>query len=516
MASLFTPAASADTQQLNWGECPSEVFTTKRAECADFEVPMDYSKPDGKKITLTMSKIPATGERRGVIAGNPGGPGGSALEMFADHQAPDKVDPQRVKMPAAVQEHYDLIAVQPRGLAHGEMLNCSYGNIAQGLIPHLAAGLFKDLCDFEQPGYAKQITTQNTARDLDRARQLLGEERLNLYGVSYGGILMGTYVTMFPQHTGKTLIDSSANPKSAYFKLARDREPWRRDGLEDIFQWIADRDSEYHLGTTPLQVYQRWSAVIDKESGAPAQVTPPPAQIGDLPAGLKEHSGVVLPAANKALPPAWRLGSAVVTLAKGKQNATLGSPLFSFTYFGALYNPEARPLVAEYIRDGKAPEMDYEQVGPNGRPINPVTGEEMSEDELMKLLESMMGYGSVERSIVCNDNATPTKPEMLPKLFVDEFTGGDAISQIEGNLGSGNVCAGWPLPRPGAPVNGDKLETKPLHVGFTDDSAVTGDAIWVMRDALGGEAVQVPGHAHGVMVSAPDKVEEKVSSYFNG
>ena len=516
LGALVAPVANAEPQQLSWGDCPADVFVTKRAKCAEFQVPMDYSQPDGQKITLTMSKIPATGTKRGVIAGNPGGPGGSALEMFADNAAPDKLTGQRVKLPADVQEHYDLIAVQPRGLAHGETLNCSYGHLASGVIPTLAAGLFRDLCDLEQPGYSQQVTTANTARDLDRARQLLGEDRLNLYGVSYGGVLMGTYATMFPQHTGKALIDSSASPESLWFKTGRDRESWRRDGLHDVFQWIADRDDEYHLGTTPLQVYQRWSAVIDKESGVPAQVTPPPAEIGDLPAGLKEHANVVLPAANQALPPAWRLGSAMATLAKGKQQATLASPLFTFTYFGALYNPEMRPKLAEYIRTGKQPKMEGQEVGPNGRPVNPVTGKELSEEETMGLLEQMTSLGSVERSIVCNDNATPTKPEMLPQLFIDELTGGDSISAIEGNLGSGRVCAGWPLPHPGAPINGEKLETKPLHVGFTNDSAVTGDAIWQMQKALGGEAVQVPGHAHGVMLVSPEKVAGKVSAYFNG
>ena len=178
LSALVAPAAAADTQQLSWGDCPADVFVTKRAKCAEFQVPMDYSQPDGQKITLTMSKIPATGTKRGVIAGNPGGPGGSALEMFADNAAPDKLTGQRVKLPADVQEHYDLIAVQPRGLAHGETLNCSYGHLASGVIPTLAAGLFRDLCDLEQPGYSQQVTTANTARDLDRARQLLGWEPL--------------------------------------------------------------------------------------------------------------------------------------------------------------------------------------------------------------------------------------------------------------------------------------------------------------------------------------------------
>ena len=507
-------AAAEPGSGLQWGKCPAEQFTAERAECATFQVPMDYSKPKGKKITLTMSRIPATGEKRGVIAGNPGGPGGSALGMFSDASRPHETDESRVKLPAEVQKHYDQIAVQPRGLADGEALKCNFGMMGLNLIPGFAAGLFRDLCNFEQPGYADQVTTQNTARDLDWARALLGEDKLSLYGVSYGGFLMGTYATMFPNKVDRSLIDSSVSPKDAWFKAGRDREPWRRDSLHNLFQWIADRDDEYHLGKTPLQVYQRWAKVIDKETGVPAQVTPPPARIGDLPAGLKPHADVVLPVVNQALPGAWRLGSGVVAVAKNKSGATLMSPLFNVTYFGALYNEELRPIVAEYVRTGKMPDMPGEELGPNGLPVNPMTGEEMTEEQMMKLLEQQMSMATVERSIVCNDNATPVRPDLLPKLWADRLTGGDVISVIENGIGSGEMCAGWPLPRPGRPIDGSGLAVKPLHLGFDHDSAVTGNALWEMRDALGGEAIQLPGYAHGVMISAPDKVKDRVTDYF--
>ena len=53
----------------------------------------------------------------------------------------------------------------------------------------VSAGLAHDVCNWTQPGYVDQVNTENTARDLNVARQALGLDKLNLYGVSYGGLL---------------------------------------------------------------------------------------------------------------------------------------------------------------------------------------------------------------------------------------------------------------------------------------------------------------------------------------
>ena len=55
-------------------------------QCASLKVPLDYRNPGGRKITLALSRVPATApasQRQGVLLVNPGGPGGSGLSLAA-------------------------------------------------------------------------------------------------------------------------------------------------------------------------------------------------------------------------------------------------------------------------------------------------------------------------------------------------------------------------------------------------------------------------------------------------
>lgn len=286
-AGLAAPIAHAEPAQpdkpLEWGPCPVAAFTDKTSQCAEFQAPMDYSNPDGPQITLMMSKIPATGQSRGVIAGNNGGPGGSALGMFT---GPENL-PGNITLPEGVREHYDLVAVQPRGHKWSTMLTCGFKD--KDVLVNEYLGTPGDVyrkCEREQPGYIKTITTENTARDLDVARQALGLDKISVYGLSYGTALMSTYVTLFPEHTDKTILDSSFDPDLLWFGLGPAREPFRVDAMNNLFRWLADHDAEYHLGTTALDTYKAWYRRINENSGAlAAPLTPPPLTEADIPVG---------------------------------------------------------------------------------------------------------------------------------------------------------------------------------------------------------------------------------------
>lgn len=499
LTALSAPTASAQ-DQLTWGACPAGVFTAPDAVCAEFQVPKDYANPAGEQITLTMSKIPAVGQSKGVIAGNPGGPGGEALGMFAGNTGEDEFIDSRVSLPDNVRRNYDQIAVEPRGLAFGEPLTCEIAGFPTTALQLPVPGWTRDLCNIAQPGLIDTVTTENTARDLNEARKVLGQDKLNLYGLSYGGLLMGTYATLFPQHTGKTLMDSPASPDMQWFDLGAERNQARHDSLEAMFQWIADHNDEYGLGTTPLQVYQRWAQRINEETGVAAAVTPPPAQLGDLPAGLQQQAGVALPAVNSALPPMWRLYSAFSTLVSLAPGATATAPTYQYTVGVGLYQQSSWPKVAELIRDGELDE-----------PIP-----ELPEDEeiLEDIAKQSLTYGPVERAIICNENKNQVRPEKILPNIVDTWTGGDQIGVNEDAFTSGQFCAGWPLPTPAMALTGEGLETKPLHIGFTNDSAVTPRGASDMQRAMGGELVLVEGHSHGVLVNDRDAVAEKVNSYF--
>ncbi|WP_075690966.1 alpha/beta fold hydrolase [Corynebacterium sphenisci] len=488
VAGPATPAAADPAPALDWGDCPAAAMTAPGTECAELEVPRDYADPQGPTITLTISRLPATGVSRGAVAGNPGGPGGDALGMFA---------PEQVRMPDAVREQRDLIAVQPRGLRWSTPLECDLAGIPMSAVLAGQVGALYAACEAAMPGYAATITTENTARDLEEARKALGLPELDLYGVSYGSDLMSTYATLFPGRVGAMVLDSGVDPDQRWFDLGPARETWRREALTALFGWIADRDARYHLGTTPLQVYRAWSDRVNEQSGAPGRVYPPPAEVGDLPGALAEHPEAALPALNRVLPAVWRGHSALAGLTGG---AAEQSPLLQLT-MAALYSESMWPEIADRIATGTTPEPELpEGLGP---------------EDVMEMVTAMT---MVERGIICNDNRNAADPARTPRLFGDMLAGGDLLRINADALKSGYLCAGWPAARAAIRPSGAELATPPLILHYDRDSAVTGVAHRAIREAMGGELILLPGHGHGVLAAAndPDAVAEAVTRHYLG
>src|SRR5258707_10856798 len=72
---------SARQAGLTWHACGN---SDSRLRCARLRVPLNYKRPDGRKITLALSEVSATappGQRQGVRLVNPGGPGRSRLSL---------------------------------------------------------------------------------------------------------------------------------------------------------------------------------------------------------------------------------------------------------------------------------------------------------------------------------------------------------------------------------------------------------------------------------------------------
>jgi pimeloyl-ACP methyl ester carboxylesterase len=88
-----------------------------QGKCGTVTVPLDYRHPNGKAITVEVSKIATAkpGEKRGDLLLNPGGPALEGLDMPAA-MAPT--------LPASVLDEYDLIGFDPRGVGHSNPMSC--------------------------------------------------------------------------------------------------------------------------------------------------------------------------------------------------------------------------------------------------------------------------------------------------------------------------------------------------------------------------------------------------------
>jgi len=120
-ASPPAPAAAPTTlagyyaQRLDWQPCDDGF------QCARLLVPFDYNRPDGRRFSLPVIRLPATDPSRriGALVVNPGGPGGSGVQYALG---------ARSEFPAAVRARFDIVGFDPRGVGASEpALTCMTG-----------------------------------------------------------------------------------------------------------------------------------------------------------------------------------------------------------------------------------------------------------------------------------------------------------------------------------------------------------------------------------------------------
>src|SRR6201989_1155139 len=79
-----TRAPEYSPPPIAWGQSASASLQQAAAHCGLLTVPLDYAKPHGAKIKIAVSRImhkTSDANAQGVMLVNPGGPGGSGLEL---------------------------------------------------------------------------------------------------------------------------------------------------------------------------------------------------------------------------------------------------------------------------------------------------------------------------------------------------------------------------------------------------------------------------------------------------
>ncbi|KAI0712702.1 hypothetical protein C8T65DRAFT_739278 [Cerioporus squamosus] len=226
--------------RVEWGPCDPSVTNDTSLACGLFEVPLDYHDSSAGTARLAVVKASATGERRGSLFFNPGGPGLSGVQRLAQNK--DTL----VAMSGGV---YDVVSWDLRGVGNlttpGEV-RCfesleEYNTLFSGTIELNGIdelGSFsdpiniQDLLDqaaemqkkYEEVAqkclsspsgrYLKYIGAAAAVRDMVSLADALDGPGapVNYVGVSYGTLIGSWLINMFPQRVGRVVLDSILEP----------------------------------------------------------------------------------------------------------------------------------------------------------------------------------------------------------------------------------------------------------------------------------------------------------------
>ncbi|SDH13346.1 alpha/beta hydrolase fold [Nonomuraea jiangxiensis] len=257
------PPAAAETGKrgITWAPCEEEP----EAECGTVAVPIDWSRPWGPTVDLALARRKATdpAARVGSLLVNPGGPGGSGVEMA--YAAPGQFTEE-------LQRHFDIVGFDPRGVGRSHPVICSASVYNQ--MPH---AVMTSQADFDRwTAYTKKLRADcrartgplydhvdsvNVARDMDAIRAALGEEKLTFYGVSYATLMGQMYAELYPHRVRALALDSNMD-HSLNVKDFLDTEA---AAVEDAFdQFVGWCDQEPSCALHGRDVRAVWAGLRAK------------------------------------------------------------------------------------------------------------------------------------------------------------------------------------------------------------------------------------------------------------
>lgn len=272
-----------------FGRCPDEEGLPRSLECGTVRVPLDYARPDGERIGLTVSRVKASGparQRQGALVFNPGGPGTSGMLFPLVGIFPEW------KRLASV---YDLVGYAPRGVGRSAPLSCrdprekpagtwqapEHPTEAQKAERIALAKAYARGCAERGGARLRHVTSLNNARDLDVLRAGLGERKLTFMGASYGTYFGALYATLFPSHVRRMVFDSAVDPspgriwyRNNLAQSAAFEERWA-----DFRRWIAAHHKAYGMGPDEAEVLANYRRARTKLAAEPAGGAVGPAQL---------------------------------------------------------------------------------------------------------------------------------------------------------------------------------------------------------------------------------------------
>jgi pimeloyl-ACP methyl ester carboxylesterase len=227
-----TRSGSAPKAAIAWQDCTQKIKPIIAGRpgadrpltfsCGTTKVPVSYADPGGATMQLFVLRAVLGGQtnRIGSLLVNPGGPGSPAS---------DEAIQAALTLPTDVVGRFDIVGVDPRGVGLSTPVECispqqkdAFAAADPRALDQKSLTAAFDLADDMGRACTKKygaslaaFDTTDTARDMDRVRQALGEQQLSYLGYSYGTTLGSTYAQLFPKQVRAMVLDGAVDPDAS-------------------------------------------------------------------------------------------------------------------------------------------------------------------------------------------------------------------------------------------------------------------------------------------------------------
>ncbi len=182
------------------GAAAAAPFTSKCGEsnfqCTHVKVPLDRSGVLAGTISLYLERFPGGGRHAVIaLAGGPGQGNSTVTDSFN----------RDIPLP---KDDY-LVVFDQRGTGRSGALDCPELERETKRPLDVRAAACADRLGPKRAYY----TTRDSVEDLEAVRKRIGEDKITLYGVSYGTKVAEAYALRYPQHVDRMILDSVVEPE---------------------------------------------------------------------------------------------------------------------------------------------------------------------------------------------------------------------------------------------------------------------------------------------------------------
>jgi pimeloyl-ACP methyl ester carboxylesterase len=248
---------------VQWSACTLATEAAQAAECATVKLPYRRDVMDGRNVSVFVKRYRPPGlVTQGQLWLLQGGPGAWGKDM-------DSLGPYL----AAVGRPMEVYVIDQRGTGRSSRLGCAAqealasdggGAITPGEWPACLAAM-----QAEWGHGLEGFTVTSTARDLGELIATLRkpEERVFVFGVSYGTYLANRYLQLFPQQATGVILDSICGATCSFT-----HSDAHFDAVVHQFFDACGQDPTCiaHLGDDPWKTFGDVMTKLDAGSACPA------------------------------------------------------------------------------------------------------------------------------------------------------------------------------------------------------------------------------------------------------